>query len=232
MRQMHWLSLLSVVSCTIKENNMKTHTSDKKGNWELALIFGVFYLLFTWLLPFGFAFVGLFLIAIAIVLLKEKTISKILLLLSPILIVPFLTYLLGMILISLRIPMFRSYVTLIIPPLAIGIVCALLIRDYLVSWVRSADRWIGVIIAAVMIVASWIGAHVAQLCNNVSYYEKGITEHEIAFCKFMHQYQPTSSSKFMGWPEAAFFTLILPVTAVFLILLGNMLWKLRKKALK
>ncbi|MBM3204817.1 hypothetical protein FJZ48_02450 [Candidatus Uhrbacteria bacterium] len=163
--------------------------------------------LFVVLLAFNlwaFALVPFFLMAIAILLLKKHDARTIVLLVSPLIVYPLVYVLLGKIY-HVFLPYISSQGMHLfianLPIIILGLMYAIVFRNYLTKWIEPRVRWWAFGIALFMLVVSFFASHVVSRCYGISRAEKGVTAHEIEWCKTWGQYIPTSSDKFGGLPD-------------------------------
>jgi len=142
----------------------------------------------------AFVLVDFFLMAIGILLLKKHDVKTILLLLSPLVAFLFIFYFFGI----FQARLIRVWYIPSLPWVVFALLYAYLFRHYLTKWVEPKARWWAFGIACFLMVLSFLASHVIVGCYAISRAEKGVTTHEIEWCKTWDEYTPTSSKKFSG----------------------------------
>jgi hypothetical protein len=169
----------------------------------------------------SYCVVGIFILAVVITYLKKRDAKTVLLLLSPILVYPALHLLLVLFdarFLNVKYPfiynssfVFWGY---FLPPILTGLIYAYLFRNILSGWVEPKQRKAFVGFVCVLIAASLFASRIASECWDVSRAEKGITQQEIHWCQFVHEYHPTSSDDFSDFPGQLQMLTFLPISII------------------
>ncbi len=159
--------------------------------------------------PLNYVFLGIFLIATVLALLRAYDLKKVAMLLSPLIVFPSIIITVDSLLSSIKIldrviTGVRIYYTIprwlfvFVPSLLFSVLYAYLFRDVLKKWIDPARRALLLALISVMVGVGLASSSFVRYCETVKRSEKGVLMQEIQACQtfgLYYRYFETSSNQ-------------------------------------